>query len=434
MTYTQSVDYLLALLGASGQRLGLERITKLVELLGRPDKAFRIIHIAGTNGKGSTGAMIEAGLRANGSITGFFSSPHLSEFSERFRVSGQPIDKSEFADSISRCRDAAEQLASDSDGKLQATMFEVTTAAAFCAFELAGVEWAVIETGLGGRLDSTNVVEPDLTVITPIALDHEATLGNDLASIAAEKAGILKPGVPTVYSLQLSEAEAVLAERGTEVSGSVTWAAKEWQVRNAAPDLHGRFRIEVDGPGGRSITSLLGLPGEHQVENAVTAIAALDAVGISDQAIAQGLKSVEWPGRLEWIGTTPGVLLDAAHNPAGAHSLAHFMAQFCTGRRITLIFGVSRDKAVDEMAGALFPLADRVVLTRSAVRRSQDAETLAEAVGHHGRVVETSHDAADAWKIASRDQSPEHLVVIAGSIFLVGELREQLLRRGPRDA
>ncbi len=203
---------------------------------------------------------------------------------------------------------------------------------------------------------------------------------------------------------------------------------------NSVPDSYARLRIEVDGPCGRSITSLLGLPGEHQVENAVTAIAALDAVGVPDQAIAQGLESVEWPGRLEWIDTKPGVLLDAAHNPAGARSLAHFMARFCTDRRITLIFGASRDKAVDEMAGALFPLADRVILTRSAVRRSLDAETLAEAVGHHGRVVETSQDAADDWKIASRDQSPEHLVVIAVSIFLVGELREQLLRRGPRDA
>jgi dihydrofolate synthase/folylpolyglutamate synthase len=429
MNYRQSVDYLLTLLGTGGQRYGLERIEALVEVLGRPDQAFRSIHIAGTNGKGSTGAMIEAGLRASGSTTGFFSSPHLFSFTERFRINGKPIGEDAFAASITTCRRAAEQLAANTNGGLQPTMFEITTAAAFCAFADAEVGWAVIETGLGGRLDSTNVIEPELTVITSIALDHEDKLGSTLAAIAAEKAGILKPTAAAIFAPQVEEAAAVLTNRGTAVAKSVTWAAGNWQLQASSPNPRGRFQLTVNGPGEKQITALLALPGPHQIENAITALASLDALDIPLAAITRGLETAEWPGRLEWLPTAPEVLLDAAHNPAGTRALARFLEQSCTDRRITLIFAVSRDKAIDEMAAALFPIVDRVILTRSSVIRSADPETLASDVGHHGRVIEIAQDAAAAWACAARDQSPEHLVVIAGSIFLVGDLREQLIEQ-----
>lgn len=434
MNYEQSVDYLLALLGTGGQRYGLERTEALVELLGHPDRSFRSIHIAGTNGKGSTGSMIEAGLRANGYLTGFFSSPHLSSFTERFRLDGAPVKEEEFAACVTLCRRAAEQLERATNGKLRPTMFEVTTAAAFCCFQRAGVEWAVIETGLGGRLDSTNVIEPELTVITPIAMDHAAMLGDDIGAIASEKAGIFKPNARAVISDQQPEARAVLAERAVQVSKSVTWAAEAWSVVEQAPNDAGRFRISVDGPDGKKICALLGLPGAHQIENAVTAIAALDAVGVATDLIEQGLESAEWPGRLEWLPTTPTVLLDAAHNAAGARSLAEFLTRFCGSRRMTLIFGVSQDKDVDDIATAIFPLADRVILTRSAVVRSAEPETLTELVGHHGKVIEIATDSETAWERAARDMAADHLVVVAGSIFLVGELRELLVGRGMADA
>lgn len=426
MTYEQSTAYLLSLLGARGQRLGLERITRLVELLGRPDRAFRTIHVAGTNGKGSVCAMIDAGLRAAGKSAGFHSSPHLSDFTERFRVDGQPIEQQLFVDNILRVKQAAEQLAEE--GQF-ATMFEVMTAAAFCVFEQTQVEWAVLETGLGGRLDATNVVQPELAVITPIDLDHQTSLGNTLAEIAGEKAGILKAGAKAVFSKQAPEAAAVLAERGA-ICEAVIWAHQDWRVRESAADHKGRYRLAVDGPAGKTVTALLGLPGEHQVDNAVTAIAALDAVGISTDAITNGLQSVNWPGRLEWIAGEPEVLLDAAHNPAGARSLANFIERFCQDRRITLIFGVSRDKAFDEMAALLYPLVDRVVMTQANVAsRALTAPELAEATSRYAASFEIAADAAAAWRLASEDRSPEHLVVIAGSIFLIGELRQQLLGR-----
>jgi dihydrofolate synthase/folylpolyglutamate synthase len=425
MTYEQSTDYLLSLLGARGQRFGLERSTRLVGLLGRPDRALRVIHVAGTNGKGSVCAMIDAGLRAEGKTVGFHSSPHLVEFTERYKINGQLIEQQKFAEIVAHVKQGVDAMAAESNDQLLATLFEAATAIAFCAFKDAGVEWAVIETGLGGRLDATNVVEPELTVITPISLDHQDKLGHDLASIAGEKAGILKAGSKAVFCRQEPEAAEVLAERG-KVCESVVWADQAWRVRESSADSRGRYRILVDGPDGKCVNALLALPGEHQVENAVTAIAALDAVGVSAEAIERGLESVEWPARLEWLGTEPEVLLDSAHNPAGAASLARYLGAFCADRRITLVFGASKDKAYGEVARILFPLAARVILTQATVLRAATAAELQDAIGSYAGVVESAPTVAEAWGLASRDCSPNGLVVISGSIFLAGEARELL--------
>jgi dihydrofolate synthase/folylpolyglutamate synthase len=422
MTYEQSTDYLLSLLGARGQRFGLERITRLAELLGRPDRALRIIHVAGTNGKGSVCAMIDAGLRAAGKTVGFHSSPHLVEFTERYKINGHLIEPQRFADIVAQVKAAAEAMAAESNDQLLATLFEAATAIAFRAFEDAGVEWAVVETGLGGRLDATNIVEPELAVITAISLDHQDKLGHDLRSIAGEKAGILKAGARAVFSRQAPEAAQVLAERGA-VCESVVWAAESWQVRESSADSRGRYRIVADGPGGKQIAARIALPGRHQIENAVTAIAALDTAGVPGDAIERGLESVEWPARLEWLDTSPEALLDSAHNPAGAESLARYLRDFCADRRITLIFGASRDKAYAEVAGILFPLAERVILTQAAVSRAATVAELHGAAGHYAGAVESAPTAAEAWERATRDQSPDRLVVIAGSIFLAGEAR-----------
>ena len=425
MTYEQSTDYLLSLLGARGQRYGLERITRLVELLGHPERKFRTIHVAGTNGKGSVCAMIDAGLRAAGKTVGFHSSPHLVEFNERYKINGQLIESTEFAAVVERVKKAVDEMAMASPDPLLATMFEAATAVAFCAFEDAGVEWAVIETGLGGRLDATNVVQPELAVITPISFDHQDKLGHDLASIAGEKAGILKAGCQAIFSRQEPEAAHVLTERG-KVCGSVVWAEQAWKLRESAADSRGRYRIVVDGPQEKTVAARLDLPGEHQVDNAISAIAALDAAGVPVAAIERGLEAVEWPARLEWLRTEPEVLLDSAHNPAGAESLARYLRDFCADRRITLVFGASKDKAYDEVAGILFPLAERVILTQAAVSRAATAAELRDAIGSYAGVVESASTVAEAWGLASRDCPPNGLVVISGSIFLAGEARELL--------
>ncbi len=428
MTYEQSTDYLLSLLGARGQRFGLERITRLAELLGRPDRALRIIHVAGTNGKGSVCAMIDAGLRAAGRTVGFHSSPHLVDFTERYKINGQLIDQQRFADIVAHVKEGAEAMAAESNDQLLVTLFETATAVAFCAFQDAGVEWAVIETGLGGRLDATNVVEPELAVITPISFDHQDKLGHDLASIAGEKAGILKPGCQAVFSRQAPEPAQVLAERGA-ICKSVVWADQAWRVRESSADSRGRYRIVADGPQGKTVSALIALPGKHQLENALTAIAALDAVGVPVEAIERGLEAVEWPARLEWLDTEPEALLDSAHNPAGAESLARYLRNFCADRRITLVFGASKDKAYGEVARILFPLAERVILTQAAVSRAATAVELHESVAGYASVVESMPTVAEAWERASRDLLPNSLVVIAGSIFLAGEARELLMAR-----
>jgi dihydrofolate synthase/folylpolyglutamate synthase len=428
MTYEQSTDYLLSLLGARGQRFGLERIARLVELLGHPERKFRTIHVAGTNGKGSVCAMIDAGLRAAGKTVGFHSSPHLVEFTERYKINGRLIEPQRFAEIVVRVKEAVETMAAESGNQSLATLFEAATAAAFCVFDDAGVEWAVIETGLGGRLDATNVVEPELAVITPISFDHQDKLGYDLASIAGEKAGILKAGTRAVFSRQAPEAARVLAERG-KVCESVVWAEEAWKLREISADSRGRCRIVADGPDGKTVTALIALPGEHQVENALTAIAALDVAGVPADAIERGLESVEWPARLEWLGTEPEALVDSAHNPAGAESLARYLRDYCADRRITLIFGASKDKDYREIARVLFPLAERVILTQAALSRAATATELLEAVGGNASAVETAPTVAAAWDLASQGRMQNGLVVISGSIFLAGEARELLMAR-----
>jgi dihydrofolate synthase/folylpolyglutamate synthase len=267
-----------------------------------------------------------------------------------------------------------------------------------------------------------------VAVITPISLDHQDKLGHDLASIAGEKAGILKPGCRAVFSRQEPEAARVLAERG-KICDSVAWADEAWKIRESRPDSRGRYHIAVDGPDGKSVEALIALPGEHQIENAVTAIAALHGIGIPDEAIARGLESVEWPARLEWLNTHPAALLDSAHNPAGAQSLARYLRAFCADRRTTLIFGASKDKAYGEVARILFPLAERVILTQAAVSRAATAAELLHAVGGYGGTIESAPTVGAAWELAAQDREANSLVVISGSIFLAGEARELLRAR-----
>ena len=414
MTYDQAVAYLFSSLGdIRGANFGLSRIEALVERLGRPERSFKVVHIAGTNGKGSTGAMIEAGLRAAGHRTGFYSSPHLSSINERYRIDGQPIDDAGFVKAVERVREACEALAVED---LHPTFFESVTACSFCAFEHAKAEYGVIEVGLGGRLDATNVVRPEVAVITRVDLDHEAWLGSRPEVIAGEKAGILKPGCRAVFAKQDPRVQTVLEKRARAIGIAV---AHKRIAQDVSADGAGKHSFDVDG-----MTIRLNLAGRHQVENALTAITALEELDVPAPAIERGLAAVEWPGRLETLPGKPEVLLDAAHNPSGARQLAAFLEHFHSGRRIRLVFGAARDKAVDEMAGWLFPAVDRVTLTQSQVTRSVSPETLRGIVDHHHARI----DCAPTLQAAL--EGDDDLVVVAGSIFLVGEARELLTCSG----
>jgi dihydrofolate synthase / folylpolyglutamate synthase len=421
MTYPDAVRYLLSLLGdIRGAHFGLQRMNALMERLGNPQLAYGVVHVAGTNGKGSTAAMIEAGLRAAGHTTGLYTSPHLMRFNERLRINGLDSGDEQFAAAVAEVRAANEQLLAKQGSQAHPTFFESVTAVAFCGFRQAAVAWGVIEVGLGGRLDATNVVDPEVAVITPIALDHEAFLGKSGASIAAEKAGILKPGCRAVFAPQNEQAAAVIEARAMELGVPVTRAGVDWGAEEIS-DERGQYRFTARRADGMSFDARLALAGEHQVENALVAIAALDGLRVPPGAIAEGLATVRWPGRLQSVGGAPEILLDAAHNPAGARTLASFLARHRAGRRIHLIYGTSRDKAVDEVAGLLFPGASRVILTRAKVARGLSPQTLLSIVDHHHDSMLVEPALAGALERAQREAAPEDVIVIAGSVFLVGE-------------
>lgn len=405
MNYPDSVQFLYALGNEiKSAKLGLERIRAVLEALGKPERAYRIVHVAGTNGKGSTCAMIEAGLRAAGIRTGLFTSPHLIEPTERIQIDGIPVSPSDFERAFNVVHETAGKL----DLDCHPTYFETVTAMAFWLFKEKRVDTAVIEVGLGGRLDSTNVVQPVLTVITPIDFDHEAYLGHTIEAIASEKAGILKPGIPAVFASQRPEAAKVLDARAAELHVPVTRAG-EFEIR----DLH------IDARGSRFSGIVCPLAGEHQVDNAVTAALALHALGISPD----GIKDTRWPGRIEHVSPNPDIILDGAHNPAGARALARYLERFYGNRRIWLIYGAMRDKAIDEVAGILFPIAAELILTAPNTSRALRPEALAEFAGRGH--IEPTVDAAIEY--ARRHASDEDVIVITGSLFVVGEARRLFL-------
>jgi len=401
VNYPDTVQFLYALGNEiKSAKLGLERITAVLAALGNPERAYRVVHVAGTNGKGSTCAMIDAGLRAANIRTGLFTSPHLIEPTERIQIDGIPVSRADFERAFNVVHEIAEML----DLDCHPTYFETVTAMAFWLFREKKVETAVIEVGLGGRLDSTNVVNPALAVITPIDFDHEAYLGHTIEAIAGEKAGILKPGVPAVFGRQRPEAAKVLEARAAELHVPVTHF-EDFEIRD----------LVIDARGSRFSGIVCPLAGEHQVDNAVTAALALQALGVSTDGIAE----TRWPGRIEHVSPNPDIILDGAHNPAGARALAKYLERFYGSRRIWMIYAAMRDKAIDEVAGILFPLASELVLTAPDTSRALRPEAMAEFAGRGH--VEPNVEAAIAY--ARSRAAEEDVIVITGSLFLVGEAR-----------
>ncbi|MFN8543054.1 MAG: cyanophycin synthetase [Candidatus Binatia bacterium] len=414
--YEESVAFLQALEVSAGWDLGLERVRAALALRGNPEARLFVLHVGGTNGKGSTAAMLESVLRAAGFRTGLYTSPHLVDFAERIRAGGCTIPH----DAVSGL--VAEQRAAFDAAGLALTHFEFATLLALEWFARIGVEVAVVEVGLGGRLDATNVVQPAATAITSVGYDHEAWLGDSLAAIAAEKAGIIKPGVPVVVGPMPPEARAVVAACATAAGARLRPVGPEALVDTG----EGLFFAAERDLGWSGIR--LALAGRFQRANAAVALATLACVQdrwpCSPSAVRAGLAGVQWPGRLAVLRRSPLVLADGAHNPEGAAALAAELPALTAGRPLTLVFAVMADKAWPAMLDRLAPLADRIVLTRVG-RRGLDPERIAAALPA-GVATAIVPDARAAVRGAVAGAPAEGAVVIAGSLFLVGEAYAEL--------
>jgi dihydrofolate synthase/folylpolyglutamate synthase len=408
--YPDSVEYLYSLGNEiKSIKFGLDNIVEALQALGNPHDALHIVHVAGTNGKGSTCAMIESAARAAGLRTGLYTSPHLVEPTERIVIAGEAVTREQFSDAFARVHEVGMRM------ETHPTYFETVTAMAFLLFRDASIDLAVVEVGLGGRLDATNVVKPALCAITPVDFDHEAFLGSSLDQIAGEKAGILKAGAPAVIAPQRPEAETVIAERASQIGTPV-----DFLRANEFHDL----RIDRDGCEFefRGARVRCPLPGAHQVVNAATAAAVLQKLNISTDGIAQ----TRWPGRLEMVSDAPAIILDGAHNPAGARALADHIRSFHSDRTVWMIYGAMRDKSVEEITEILFPLASHVIVTTPAYGpRALRPEAVMEASDHPS--MEAAIDLAHAIAIA-RSAPPDAVVFITGSLYLVGEARSLLVK------
>jgi dihydrofolate synthase/folylpolyglutamate synthase len=420
MTYREAVARITGLRGGeiAGMRPGLERIEALLEAIGNPERAMTLVQVAGTNGKGSVSAMLAATLTASGRRVGLYTSPHLVDLRERIRVGGTPIPESDVVDGM----EALGSLVA----RLDATMFETLTALGLDYFAREGVEVAVLETGLGGRLDSTSVGRPTVEVITRIDLDHEAYLGSTLDAIAREKAAIIRSGV-ALSARQEPAVEAELARRAGEAGVPLLVEGRDLAVRVRRATLDGQW-LDFEGPGWRVDDVRCALLGVFQPGNALLAAAAARALGASDAAIRDGLAGVRWPGRFQLTRAMPPVIVDGAHNPAGARALAASLAAYFPGRRGTLVVGISADKNLAGILGALVPLAERVICTAADHPRAASPETLAalarQAAGDLPVRVETAPSPPEALRLAlSEPDTP--MVCVAGSLFMIGEILAQ---------
>ncbi len=416
MTYSSAVAYLYRL-QKHGIKLGLETMKALMVRLGMPQTKYRVLHIAGTNGKGSTAAMAAAMLQAAGYRVGLYTSPHLVEFRERIRVNGEMIAESQVAE-------LTEQLQTLCQPDLSPTFFEYTTAMAFQHFAESGVEVAVVEVGLGGRFDATNVVTPVACAVTTISLDHQEYLGNTCSAIAFEKAGIIKPRVPVVVGRLDDDAWRTIEQVASERQAAVFRLSEDFCTEGEESR-----RFSYRGMGLRYDGLTCGLEGRHQLDNAACALALLEAVApqgiaVTAEAVREGLRTVNWAGRLETADRHPTIFLDGAHNPAAAIALADFLMRADRShlsRPVVLVLGMMRDKDHRGFVEPLRGLVDEVVLTQADLPRSATAQELRASLGDllpHPHVVPSL---SDAMALARQLATTDGLVCVTGSLMLVGE-------------
>lgn len=421
-SYTRAIDYLYNLKW-HGIKLGLENMQRLMAVLEDPTARFRSIHIAGTNGKGSTAAAVAAVLQAAGYRTGLYTSPHLIDFTERIRVDGEPIPPDRVTHLTERIRSAA--------GEIPVTFFEVTTALAFLHFAESSVDLAVAEVGMGGRFDATNVLTPLVSVITNIDLDHQAFLGGTIEQIAFEKAGIVKPGVPVITAADRREAEDVIRTVAREQGAPLYRVGDAIRVDGASPHKFHYRGIQ------RTISDLnFALPGRHQLMNAACALGVLELLGpygfpVEETAIRRGFSSVRWEGRLEQVhppssGAT--VLLDGAHNPAGARALRVFLEEIRprSPGRLILVLGILADKDIDAVLAELVPGVEEVVVTRPDYGRAEPAAALMRRLESYSVPSSIHEPVEEAVRYAQSIATEEDLICVTGSLFTIGEARSYL--------
>ncbi len=406
--YEEALQWLYGL-ESRGIKLGLDRIVQAAKVRGNPERGLCYVHVAGSNGKGSVATMIEAVLRAAGYRTGQFASPHLQRFVERVRIDGRPISEREAARRIEELR---------ADTRLPPlTFFEYTTLLAFEAFRDAECQVVVLEVGLGGRLDATNIVTPEVSVITNISLEHQRILGDTLSKIAGEKAGVLKPGVPCIVGARAKSVQRALRRRAKVVGAPLRWIDQDFESHWDDGTLSVRVNDET-WSGLR-----LGLRGRYQGDNAACALAAIQMLGesgfeISERHIRQGLHRAKWPGRLEWHSGQPAFLFDAAHNADGCRTLGAYLDDLAFPGRVVLLFGTMKDKDHRRMLEAFDNRVARRVYATPNTRRAANPERLARV--REGTVARSVRDGLSR---AKRAAGPHGLVVVAGSIFLVAETR-----------
>ncbi|MFY9572226.1 MAG: folylpolyglutamate synthase/dihydrofolate synthase family protein, partial [Blastocatellia bacterium] len=407
-------------------KFGLESIRLLLEKIGHPENSFKSVIVAGTNGKGSVAAMLDSIVAAAGHRSALFTSPHLLRIQERIRFRGREITESDFARLASLVREASEALVASGHLEASPTFFEQITAIALKYFQECETELAVLEVGLGGRLDATNAVSRIVSVVTSIDLDHQNILGNTIDQIAAEKAAIIVPGARAVLGRQRHpEASEVLMRRCLETGVLPVFTNQPATIKTSE---FGRVAFEYESSHTNYTRILLGLRGRHQADNAASAIEAAELLNesgftITRKAIVKGLRDVSWPGRLELIDDRPVVLLDGAHNPAGARALRAYLDEFARGP-ITLVFGAMTDKDTDRMAAELFDAAQTVVLTRVRDVRAADSARLGRSALNKTRNVIFTENTRQALSWARSVTPPDGLVCIAGSLHLVGEVKK----------
>jgi dihydrofolate synthase/folylpolyglutamate synthase len=412
-------------LGRFGIKLGLDTTSQILTNLDSPEKRFKSIHIAGTNGKGSIASYITSILRDAGFKTGLYTSPHLVKFNERFVIDGRQVSDNDVVEAYLAVKQA-------DTAERQATFFELATAMAFYLFARDGVEWAIIETGMGGRLDATNVLSPEICVISNLSIEHTEYLGDTIEAIAMEKGGIIKPGVPVVTGVTQKQALGVLTDIAAERQAPLHLLGRDFHTRRDGDKpsfTYSGMARTISGVTTR-------LPGRHQLDNAALSMAAVELLfpdqenqtpAISDEVVKKGLSETRWAGRLEKIMADPLVILDGAHNLAAATNLARFFEEELSGRPLTLVLGILDDKAFEPMLKLLLPWAERVIFTRADNKRSIDPAILEQtAKSFFSKDITVIETVAGAVNHAIKTSSPKDAVCIAGSLYVAGEARKML--------
>ncbi|TET17073.1 MAG: bifunctional folylpolyglutamate synthase/dihydrofolate synthase [Dehalococcoidia bacterium] len=439
MDYQQALDYIFSYTDYEKVPMphdpafyDLRRMEELLFRLGNPHLAAKSVHIAGTNGKGSIAAMVTAALTASGYTTGLYTSPHLNDLRERFRVNGELITEGELTAVVEKLKPEVETVNQKATyGEL--TTFELLTALSFAHFKLKGVDFQVLEVGLGGKFDATNVIQPEVCIITPISFDHTEVLGNALAEIAAEKAGIIKPGSMVVTSPQPDEVAQVIEKTCLNCQAGLVRVGSDVVWQSLGFDSN-RQLLRVKGKLG-SYKLSIPLLGYYQLENAATAVAALEVLAgkgfnISRDSIISGLAQVSWPGRFQILSHHPLLVVDGAHNPDSARKLKQSLVQYFDFHRAILVIGVSSDKDIAGIVSELVPLFDKVIVTRSRHPRAMGLEPLIAAFRRRGVEAQAVEAVSEALSLALNMAGARDLVCVTGSLFVVAEAMEQANIRG----